>query len=315
MKRDLNRRTFLKAGSTLAATTYLGAATAGAAAAASDAISLPPSRGEHRGRIFKSIKFQMFRGAGTILEKMQLLADMGYDGVEMNSPGGENKKEALTATRTLGFPIHGVVDTIHWGTRLSDPREEVREKALEGLLTAIRESHLIGGTSVLLVPGVAGNPENENHDQVWERSIAGIRKALPLAARLGIHILIENVWNKFLYDHSGPADQTAEKLRDYIDAIDSPWVGVYYDIGNHQKYGQPAEWIRTLGHRIVKLDVKDWGVKSGWAKIGEGDVDWPAVRKALADIRFTGWATAEVGGGGRERIQEIAERMDRALGL
>jgi hexulose-6-phosphate isomerase len=39
------------------------------------------------------------------------------------------------------------------------------------------------------------------------------------------------------------------------------------------------------------------------------------VRAALADIGFSGWATAEVNGGDRERIQEIAERMNEALAL
>jgi len=204
-----------------------------------------------------------------------------------------------------------VVDSIHWGITLSDPSAEVREKGLKGLLTAIRESDAIGGTSVLLVPAVVN--ANATEQQAWERSIGQIRKALPLAARLGVHILIENVWNRFLYDHDGPNNQTAGKLVKYIDAIDSPWVGSYFDIGNHQRYGKPAEWIRSLGHRIVKLDVKDWGVKAGFAKIGAGDVDWPDVRKALAEIRFTGWATAEVGGGNRARCAEILANMRKHL--
>ena len=64
---------------------------------------------------------------------------------------------------------------------------------------------------------------------------------------------------------------------------------------------------------FVKLDVKDWGKSNGFCKIGDGDVDWPDVRKALGEIGFTGWSTAEVGGGKRERIQEIHDRMDKYL--
>lgn len=271
--------------------------------------------GEHRGRIFKSIKFGMFQERISILEKFKLMKDMGYDGAELNSPGGENKEEALAASRETGLPIHGVVDSIHWNVRLSDPDPAVREKARQGLETALRETRFVGGSAVLLVPGSVTNPERENHDQVWSRSIEEIRKVLPLAAKLGVHILIENVWNRFLYDHDGPDDQTAEKLATYIDEINSPWVGVYFDIGNHQKYGRPAAWIRTLGKRIVKLDVKDWGRSNGFSKIGEGDVDWAEVRAALREIGFTGWATAEVQGGDRERIRDIAQRMDQALGL
>jgi hexulose-6-phosphate isomerase len=249
------------------------------------------------------------------VEKFRLLRDMGYDGIELNSPGGEDKEEALRASREVGLPIHGVVDSIHWQDRLSDPDAEVRARGLRGLLTAIEETRYVGGATVLLVPGRNADPETENQQHVWDRSIEAIRTALPLAAKNGVRILIENVWNGFLYDHEGSADQSADRLAAYIDAINSPWVGVYFDIGNHRKYGRPEEWIRTLGSRIVKLDVKDWGRENGWAKIGDGDVDWKQVRAALADIGFSGWATAEVNGGDRERIQEIAERMNEALAL
>jgi hexulose-6-phosphate isomerase len=243
----------------------------------------------------------------TLEEKFKLLQDLGYDGVELNSPGGENKEEALAASRKLGFPIHGVVDSIHWQTRLSDPSAEIREKGLQGLLTAIRESHQVNGNAALLVPGVVDG--KTTHQEAWDRSIEQIHKAIPTAAKLGVHILIENVWNGMFYDPKGDNKQSAELLVKYLDEIDSPWVGSYFDIGNHQRFGKPAEWIRQLGRRIVKLDVKDWGIKNGFCKIGDGDVDWPEVRKAVQEIGFTGWATAEVGGGNRERCAEILANM------
>ncbi len=290
----MNRRSFLKNSGAVVATASLPL----------PATTFREINNPLRGRIFKSIKVGMFREKLSLEEKFQLLKGMGYDGVELNSPGGVNKVKALDASRKVGLPIHGVVDSIHWQTRLSDPDPTVRERGLQGLLTA-----------VLLVPGRVANQAKENQQQVWDRSIDQIKKALPTAAKLGIHVLIENVWNGFCYTHNGPADQTADKLAEYLDAIDSPWVGSYFDIGNHQKYGKPAQWIRTLGKRIVKLDVKDWGKKSGFCKIGDGDVDWAEVRKALLDIEFTGWCTAEVAGGKRDRIENVAKRMNVALGL
>ena len=263
--------------------------------------------GGPKNKILLSLKCGLCGDGKTLEEKFRLLKELGYDGVELDSPGGQNKEEARKASQKVDFPTHGVVDSIHWGTTLSDPSEEKRQKGLEGLLTAIRESDAIGGTSVLLVPAVVNKTVTEQ--QAWDRSIEQIRKALPLAAKLGVHILIENVWNRFLYDHDGANNQTADKLVNYLDEIGSSWVGSYFDIGNHQKYGKPAEWIRTLNKRIVKLDVKDWGVKTGWAKIGAGDVDWADVRKALAETRFTGWVTAEVGGGNRARCAEILANM------
>lgn len=244
-------------------------------------------------------------------EKFRGLKEIGYDGIELDSPGGQDKAEALAASKSTGLPIHGVVDSIHWKTRLSDPDAAVREQGLQGLLTAIRESHSVGGSAVLLVPGVVDG--KTNHDEAWARSIVEIRKALPLAAELGIHILIENVWNRMFYKEDGGDAQGAGLLAKYLDEIDSPWVGSYFDIGNHQRFGKPADWIRTLGKRIVKLDCKDWGVKAGFCKIGEGDIDWADVRKALRETGYTGWATAEVAGGNKERCAEILANMKKHL--
>lgn len=265
----------------------------------------------NKNHILLSLKGGMCKDGKTLEEKFSLVKKLGYDGIELDSPGGQNKPEALAASKKTGLPIHGVVDSIHWRACLSDPSAEVRSKGLAGLLTAIKESHQVGGTSVLLVPGVVKGPVT--HQQAWERSIAEIRKALPLASRLGIHILIENVWNNFLYDPKGSDNQSADLLAKYLDEINSPWVGSYFDIGNHQRFGKPAEWIRTLGRRIVKLDVKDWGKKNGFCKIGEGDVNWPDVRKALAEIGYHGWATAEVRGGNADRCAEILANMRKHL--
>ncbi len=305
---SLSRRRFLS---------HSGSGIAGILLSGAGGLNLLSVKADHHKegeqRIYKSIKMGMFNEKISILEKFRLMKEMGFDGAELNSPGGVNKQEALEASRELGFPIHGVVDSIHWGTRLSDPDPEVREKGLQGLLKAMKDTHYVGGNAVLLVPGAARDPEKESHGHVWTRSILQIRKALPTASKLGVRILIENVWNNFLYDPKGDNNQSASLLAAYLDEINSPWVGSYFDIGNHQRFGKPADWIRTLGSRIVKLDVKDWGIDNGFCKIGEGDVDWPDVREALNEIGYTGWATAEVAGGDRNRIKDVSVRMDKYL--
>ncbi|MHC4081734.1 MAG: TIM barrel protein [Planctomycetota bacterium] len=95
-------------------------------------------------------------------------------------------------------------------------------------------------------------------------------------------------------------------------------------MGNVVRYGWPDQWIRILDRRVFKLDIKEYsrvkrdneGLWKGFnVEIGDGDCDWPAVRAALRDIGYEGWATAEVRGGDAARLKEIAERMDGALGL
>lgn len=259
----------------------------------------------NRGRIFKADKGGGI--GGDMAEMVQTLSRykaLGFDGLEGASPGISSVEELRTAIRETGMPVHGVVDMVHWrdDSRLSSPDPAARERGREALEQAVRDAHAVGASSVLLVPGKVTGPD-ENHDHVWERSIAEIRKVLPTASWYGIHVLIENVWNGFC--------EEPDQFRDYLDEIDSPWVGMYFDIGNCRKFGPAEDWIRTLNTRIVKLDVKDWGQENSFCRLGEGDVDWPAVREALAEINFTGWATRE----GRDNsLEDTAELMKRLLG-
>jgi L-ribulose-5-phosphate 3-epimerase len=256
--------------------------------------------------IYKSLKWRMIRTDDSTLEKFTLLKELGYDGVELDSPDGVDKQDALQASRKTGLPIEGIVNSTHWRIRHSDPDPAVRAQALENMRTALRDARHVGADSVLLVPGKVTDPETENHDQVWQRSIADIRKLLPLAEELEIKILIENVGNGFCYDPN--------QLAQYIDEINSPWVGVHFDIGNHISVSPPAEWIRILGKRIRKLDIKDRTKTREKTKIGDGDADWPSVRKALRAIGYQGWAAAEVTGGDRKRLAEILQRMNHVVG-
>ena len=266
--------------------------------------------GDQRPWLLKTLKIGMIRVDGTLTDKLQAAKEAGFDGVELNAPG-INVDQAKEAAAASGLIIDGTVGGYHWKIRHSDPDPAVRADALTRLKAGIVETAAVGADTMLLVPA-HGNDGSDA--EVYERSMASIREALPVAEKHGVSILIENVWNHFLYDHDGGSDQTADKLAQFIDAFDSPWVGVQFDIGNHWKYGDAAQWIRTLGKRIKKLDIKGFSRETGkFTHITEGDIDWPSVEQALRDIGFSGWLAAEVGGGDLERLKEVNSNMEAAL--
>jgi L-ribulose-5-phosphate 3-epimerase len=257
----------------------------------------------------KAVKIGMVRAGETLLDKFKLLKELGFDGVELDAPSRVIVEEAKRAIGETGLQVPGVVDSVHWNQRLSDPSEEVRAKGLEALRAALQFCKDIGGTSVLLVPGRV--TPDATYEQAWERSLAEINKAIPTAQSLGIQILLENVWNDFLID----PQETAR----YIDACGSPLVGAHFDIGNTVRYSPPHEWIPILGARIKKLDIKDYkrpadsgNLGDGFqAKLLEGDVDWPRCMAELRKIGYAGWGCAEIQGGDRVWLTDVAARMDK----
>ncbi len=262
--------------------------------------------------IKKSLKFGMVHTEGTILEKFKLLRAIGFHGVELDSPSDLDRDEVLQAKDETQLAIPGVIDSKHWSKPFSHADPNVRAEGRRGLEIALHDAKAYGATTVLLVPAVVN--KEVSYDAAYERSQIEIREVLPLAEELGVKIAIENVWNNFLLS-------PLEAAR-YIDDFDHPMIGWYFDVGNIVNYGWPEHWIHVLGRRILKLDIKEFsrkkrddeGLWKGFrVKLLEGDCDWPAVMKALDEIGYSGWASAEVPGGGEERLREIAERMDRIL--
>jgi hexulose-6-phosphate isomerase len=287
-----------------------------AAGAAAVTLSALPAAEPKKPKLKKAVKYGMIGGSGTVRQKFELVKKLGFEGVEIDSPSGVNRYAALKAQDATGIKIHGVIDNIHWAQPLSSPDAGVREEGLAGLETALHDAKLFGADTVLLVPGVVN--KDVTYDQCWERSTAEVKKVLPLAEKLKVKIAIETVWNNFITN--------PQQLVDYVDQFKTGWVAAYFDISNMIKYGvPPAEWIRKLGKRMVKFDFKGYSTElakasgkdgDGFkAKIGEGSEDWPEVLKALGEIGYDGWATSEVSGGDEKWLADVAERMDKVLGL
>lgn len=276
------------------------------------AVVLPPH--PESGLLF-SCKYGMTKGP-TLAARLLAAREAGMDGVDFDDAAAVTPAAIHDAVRTTEVFIHNAINHAHWQKTLTSPDAAVRAVALDNLKHCIRVSHAAGGSGVLLVIGTKKDgPEGP------DRARDEIAKAIPLAAALGQQILFENVWNGLFYEDDGPRNQSVKPWADYIDSFHSPWVGAFFDLGNHARYGNVAEWIRELGSRIVKLDIKGYsnaradaeGRGKGFVDIADADIDWAAVRAALREIGFAGWVSAEVGGGDVSRLRAVLDQMKRAL--
>jgi len=240
-------------------------------------------------------------------ERFKLAHDVGFVVVQAPTTPDEREAEAMKkAAAAANMRIDSVMNMDHWKYPLSSGDPQVVEKSLAGMRTSLHNAKLWGSETVLLVPGVV-NPQTSYRD-AWTRSQQQIRTLIPLTEEVKVTISIEEVWNKFLL--------SPLEMAKYIDEFQSPWIKAWFDVGNVVLYGYPQDWIRTLGKRIVDVHLKDFKRKDDsyeWVNLGDGDVDWNAVREALTDVGYSGSVIAELDGGDESYLRDVSRRIDRLL--
>ena len=272
---------------------------------------------------------------------LKQLKDAGFDGLEC-SEWSVTPAEAAAARKVadrIGIKIHIVG---RGSVMFNSPDPAVAAKAMAEVETALRAAQGYGADAILLVPGrvskndvtlpdpwdfkleydqktgrlvkaVAGDNEKfkayiEAHNRAVDAATVAIRKLIPVAEETKVVIAVENVWNNLWVK--------PDYLKLFISSFQSPWVKAHFDIGNIVRYTPPEDAIRTLGSLIVRCHVKDFkkdpnpnpGTYGGqFVDIREGGVNWPAVRKALDDIGYSGWMTIEAS---KLPLAEDSKRLD-----
>ena len=227
----------------------------------------------------------------------------GYDGIELSfdesgpiSPQSAETElmEIRKAEESHGLSLYSLASGLYWSISLTaeDPAE--RERAEQLVRKQLDAAAALGCDTILILPGMvsglgAADPVVP-YEIVYERAQAALLRLAEYAEKKRVTIGIENVWNKFLL--------SPMEMRDFIDRIGSQRVAAYFDVGNVVRDGYPEQWIRILGHRIAKVHFKDYkraiGTISGFVELLAGDVDFAAVMRALREVGYDGWVTAEV---------------------
>jgi L-ribulose-5-phosphate 3-epimerase len=255
-----------------------------------------------------SASYWMFEGGldatRPIAEAMQEAKDIGFDAIELciASEGvlthdtTQSQCEDIAATASkIGIEIASVASgqSWTWSPTANDP--EVRKRIIDFTRKALSVTKWLGTDAYLFVPGAVDvfflpHAEVVPYDVCYERASEAVKRILPAAEETGVSLAIENVWNKFLL--------SPLEMRDFIDSFNSEMVGSYFDVGNVLLTGFPDQWIRILGKRIKRVHIKDFrlsvGTAEGFVDLLEGDVDFDAVKEALAEIGYDGYVTGEL---------------------
>ncbi len=255
--------------------------------------------------IKKALGFGMLPGSLSIEERFKLAAEVGFQGVEIGTVREpQTLKQMISAAEKTGLRVHSIMNSDHWGSPLSSANPDVVAKGIDCMRASLQNARDCGADAVLLVPAVVD--ASTMYRDAYERSQREIQKLLPLAEKLKVVIAVENVWNKFLL--------SPLEFARYVDEFNSPFLKAYFDVGNIVLFGYPQDWIRTLGPRIAKVHIKGFDSrKMQFVGLREGTIDWPEVRRALKEVGYKGFVTAELGGGDRDYLRNVSEQMDKII--
>ncbi len=252
----------------------------------------------------------------------------GFDGVEValdefGPVSLASTKEDILAVKKLaeevGVELYSVASGLYWTYNYTSDKAENREKAKEITKKQLQVAAWLGCDTILVVPGavhVVFEPDSEviDYDVAYDRALEALRELAPVAEELKVSIGVENVWNKFLL--------SPMEMRDFIDKVNSPYVGSYFDVGNVLYSGYPEQWIKILGKRIKKVHFKDYRVSvgslDGFVDLLAGDVNYIAVKNALDAVGYDSWVTGEMIPPYKQYsdtiIYNTSNAMDRILG-
>ena len=214
---------------------------------------------------------------GSIKDSLTLAKDAGFEGVELAIDGAgeltlnsteKEIKEVKKIADDLGLALYSLSCGLCWEYRLSDDDPAIRQKAKDMIKKQLETAKILGADSALVLPGVVNvefsHPEVKvPYDVCYERALEGINE-----------------------------------MRDFIDKIGSEYVGSYLDIGNTLYCSFPEDWVRILGKRIKKVHFKDYRLQAGglhgFVDLLAGDVNYPEVVKALEEVGYDDWVSAEM---------------------
>ena len=204
---------------------------------------------------------------------------LGLDGIQVSMGGVDNdlqlrrpevQRAYREASAATGVQIGGVaLDVMNQVPYKSDPRTE------QWVSDSVDVAHALGVRVILLAFFEKGDLRGDPDGQA--EVVRRLKGVAPRAEKNGVVLGIES-W------------LSATDLLRILDEVRSPSIRVYYDLANSTQMGYDilAE-IRQLGReRICEFHAKENG-----ALLGQGRIDFPAVRKVLDDIDFTGWLQIE----------------------
>lgn len=252
---------------------------------------------------YSSNAYQRF----SIEETIRRIAGLGYQGLELLAdvphawPAGllPERKEAirralrdsgLAVANVNGFMMNAVADPRqpYWHPSWIEPDPHYRAIRREHTKRALRLAAELGAASVQTEPGGPLAP-----GQSWQSAAATfydeLMPCMEVAAECQVSLLIE--------PEPGLLIETFEQYLEFAGRIDSPWIGLNFDIGHAYCMGQdPWKWVAAMAPHTRHYHLEDIAASRIHKHLvpGLGAIDFTATLREIARSGYRGWLTVEL---------------------
>jgi sugar phosphate isomerase/epimerase len=217
-----------------------------------------------------------------VLQNVRDLMDAGCKNIELMQDGeGWDDPDGLWEKLEVELPKTGAVLSVHpaaWDINLTSPLKELRDAAFMLHKKSIRFAGKIGASQVVLHPGFCNS---RAFDKVHARGMARetAEELAKIAKPLGIHLAYENV------GYHGSSIYDEEEYCHALDGMEET-LGFLLDTGHaHLNGWDVAGLIDRLKDRLYGIHLHDnMADADRHLPIGDGNLDWPGIFKAIRGI-------------------------------
>ncbi|MSR32856.1 MAG: sugar phosphate isomerase/epimerase [Gemmataceae bacterium] len=240
-------------------------------------------------------------------EAARRIASLGYQGIEIMAdvPHAwpafllQEQKDAirkdlldnhLPISNINAFMMHAVNDPRqrYWHPSWIEPCQHYRQIRIDHTIRALTLARELGAPCITTEPGGPVEPGSS-----WKSALSlfieMLKPVIAHAEKEGVSLLIE--------PEPGLLIETAEQFLELMGYIDSPAVGLNFDIGHSYCVGEdPAAIIPSLAKYIRHFHLEDIAATRVHHHLvpGEGAIDFKKVLQAIKGIQYTGWVTIEL---------------------
>jgi sugar phosphate isomerase/epimerase len=240
-------------------------------------------------------------------EAVRRLAAIGYAGVEVMAdvphawPAGlleEQKKgirdalagNGLAISNVNAFMMNAINDARqrYWHPSWIEPDRHYRQVRIDHTIRALDLARELGSPCITTEPGGPVEP-GDSWSAALRLFVEGLKPVAAHAEKQGVLLLVEPEPDLLI--------ENADQFLEFMQHIDSPAVGLNFDIGHFYCVGNdPAATIHRLARYLRHVHLEDIAATRVHHHLipGEGAINFRSTIQALRDIGYQGWITIEL---------------------